>query len=130
MLSAADHQHMEENGYVVIPDAVPPEDLAAVVDGIWSHMRMDRNNSDSWCEDPHGDKLQMYGFMRQMHTPALPVAQTREYPFSLAQVSAGYHPSTTPRGLCHRRRDSGQSRASADGTETTVGQPVRRHQFG
>ena len=68
MLTAADHRHMKEKGYLVIPNAVPPEDLAAVVDGIWSHMRMDRNNPDSWYEDPNADKLQKYGFMRQMHT--------------------------------------------------------------
>ena len=66
MLTPADHQHMEEKGYVVIPNAVPPEDVAAVVDGIWSHMRMDRNNPDSWYEDPNGDNLQKYGFMRQI----------------------------------------------------------------
>ena len=32
---------------------------------------MDRNNPDSWYEDPNGDDLQKYGFMRQMHTPAM-----------------------------------------------------------
>lgn len=71
MLNTADLQHMEEKGYVVIPNAVCTEDVAAVVDGIWSHMRMDPNDPDSWYEDPNGDKLQKYGFMRQMHTPAM-----------------------------------------------------------
>ena len=71
MLTAADHQHMEEQGYVIVPNAVAPEELAAVVDGIWSHMRMDRNDPNSWYEDPKGDNLQQYGFMRQMHTPAM-----------------------------------------------------------
>ena len=71
VLSAADHRHMAEQGYVVVPNAVDPQDLAAVVDGIWRHMRMDRNNPDTWYEDPHNDKLHIYGFMRQMHTPAM-----------------------------------------------------------
>jgi hypothetical protein len=71
MLTAADQQHMEEEGYVVIPNAVPSEDLADVVDGIWNHMRMDRYTPDSWYEDPNGDKLHRSGFMRQMHTPAM-----------------------------------------------------------
>jgi len=71
VLTASDLQHMEEQGYVVIPDAVPREDVAAVVDGIWSHMRMDRDDPNSWYEDPNGDKLQKYGFMRQMHTPTM-----------------------------------------------------------
>ncbi|MDE0966215.1 MAG: hypothetical protein OSB73_24080 [Candidatus Latescibacteria bacterium] len=71
MLTAADHQHMEEQGYVIVPNAVAPEELAAVVDGIWSHLWMDRNDPNSWYEDPKGDNLQQYGFMRQMHTPAM-----------------------------------------------------------
>jgi len=72
VLSASDHQHMAENGYVVIPNAVPAKDLAAVVDGIWSHKRMDRNDPESWYHDPHGNRPQSGGgFMRQMHTPAM-----------------------------------------------------------
>ena len=71
LLTAADHQHMEEEGYLLIPNAVQPEDLAAVVDGIWSHMGRDHNKPDSWYADPKDDGLQMYGFMRQMHTAAM-----------------------------------------------------------
>ena len=47
MLTVADHQHMEKQGYVIVPNAVAPEELAAAVDGIWSHMRMDRNDPNS-----------------------------------------------------------------------------------
>ncbi len=54
MLTAADHQHMEEQGYVIVPNAVAAEELAAAIDGIWSHMRMDRNDPNSWYEDPNG----------------------------------------------------------------------------
>lgn len=71
MLTTADHRHMAEQGYLVIHDAVPPQDLAAVVDGIWGHMGMNRDDPDSWYGDPHGDSLQKHGFMRQMHSPAL-----------------------------------------------------------
>ena len=71
MLSSTNQQHMETHGYVVIPSAVSSKDVAAVVDGIWRHMGMDRNDPNSWYEDPNGDNLQKYGFMRQMHTPAM-----------------------------------------------------------
>ena len=71
VLTTADRRHMDEKGYVVVPDAVDPADLAAVVDGIWDHMRMDRADPTSWYADPHGDGLIKYGFMRQMHSPAM-----------------------------------------------------------
>lgn len=71
VLTAADFRDMDEKGYVVVPDAVDPADLAAVVDGIWDHMRMDRADPTSWYVDPHGDGLMKYGFMRKMHSPAM-----------------------------------------------------------
>ena len=58
MLTSIDLAHMEEKGYLVVPNAVASEDLAAVVDGIWNHMRMDRNDPDTWYEDPNSDDLQ------------------------------------------------------------------------
>ena len=36
---------MDKKSYVVVPEAVDSTDLAAVVDGIWDHMVMDRDNS-------------------------------------------------------------------------------------
>ena len=45
VLTPADLQHMDKKSYVVVPEAVDSTDLAAVVDGIWDHMVMDRDNS-------------------------------------------------------------------------------------
>ena len=41
-----------DNGYVVIPDAVPQESLDAVVDEVWAFLDMDRNDPDDWYHDP------------------------------------------------------------------------------
>ena len=62
---------MDKKSYVVVPEAVDSTDLAAVVDGIWDHMVMDRDDSTTWYEDPHNDGLKKYGFLRQMYSPAM-----------------------------------------------------------
>ncbi|MEM7031442.1 MAG: phytanoyl-CoA dioxygenase family protein [Chloroflexota bacterium] len=38
----------EENGYVIIPNAVPQENLDRTVDLIWDFLEMDRNNPEAW----------------------------------------------------------------------------------
>jgi ectoine hydroxylase-related dioxygenase (phytanoyl-CoA dioxygenase family) len=48
VLSKEDREFWEENGYVVIPNAVPQENLDAMVDVIWEFLEMDRNNSEDW----------------------------------------------------------------------------------
>ena len=43
ILSPADHRFFNENGYVVVPNIVPPENLAAMIDTIFAFLDMDPN---------------------------------------------------------------------------------------
>lgn len=52
ILSKADWAFWEENGYVVIPDAVPKENIDAVIDASWDFLEMDRNDPHDWYRDP------------------------------------------------------------------------------
>ena len=47
LLSPAQRAFWEENGYVVIPNAVPQENLDAVIDAIWDFLQVDRNDPDT-----------------------------------------------------------------------------------
>lgn len=53
ILSPADHAFFAENGYVIIPNAVPPENLRAVIDAIWEFLGMDPNDPEDWYREPH-----------------------------------------------------------------------------
>ena len=53
ILSAADRAFWEENGYVIIPQAVPQENLEAVVDALWEFLEMDRHNPAEWYPEWH-----------------------------------------------------------------------------
>lgn len=48
VLSAEDWAFWQENGYVVIPNAVPQQHLEAIVDTIWHFLEMDPNNREDW----------------------------------------------------------------------------------
>ena len=52
ILNAEDHAFWEENGYVVVPNAVPPENLEAVIDAMWEFLDMDRHTPDNWYKRP------------------------------------------------------------------------------
>jgi ectoine hydroxylase-related dioxygenase (phytanoyl-CoA dioxygenase family) len=52
VLSEADWQFWQENGYVVVPNAVPPENLQAVIDLLWEFQEMDRNDPATWYRNP------------------------------------------------------------------------------
>jgi hypothetical protein len=52
VLSQEDRAFFAENGYVMIPNAVPKENCAAVIDAIWQFLGMDRNNPDDWYREP------------------------------------------------------------------------------
>jgi len=52
ILSAADHAFWEENGYVVVSNAVPQENLDAVIDITWEFLGMDRNDPETWYSLP------------------------------------------------------------------------------
>jgi hypothetical protein len=62
ILTPEDHAFFKENGYVVIPNAVPQENLDAVVDLIWEFLEMDRNDPEDWYRDPHrpGGMVEVY----------------------------------------------------------------------
>ncbi len=62
VLSAADREFWDENGYVVVGDAVPRENLDALIDEIWFFLGMDRNDPGDWYREPHsiGGMVEMY----------------------------------------------------------------------
>ncbi len=52
VLSEADWQFWRENGYVIIPNAVPRENLDAVMDLLWEFQEMDRDDPATWRREP------------------------------------------------------------------------------
>jgi hypothetical protein len=48
VLTAADHEFFREKGYVIIHDAVEEPVVDAVVDDLWSHLDMARDDSATW----------------------------------------------------------------------------------
>jgi hypothetical protein len=48
VLSPADWQHWRNRGYVIVPDAVPPENIRRLVDLLWEFQEMDPNDPSSW----------------------------------------------------------------------------------
>ena len=42
----------EENGYIVLQNAVPMENLTAAVDAIWSFLEIDPSNLENWYSQP------------------------------------------------------------------------------
>ncbi|MEZ4705834.1 MAG: phytanoyl-CoA dioxygenase family protein [Caldilineaceae bacterium] len=52
ILSAADHAFWEENGYVVVHDVVPPENLDAVIEVMWEFLGMAPTDPETWYTRP------------------------------------------------------------------------------
>lgn len=52
ILSAEARAFWEENGYIVVSNAVPQENLDAVIDAMWEFLGMDRNNPQDWYSRP------------------------------------------------------------------------------
>ena len=48
ILSDEQMQFWHDFGFVVVHDAVPPENLQAVIDAIWAFQEMDPENPDTW----------------------------------------------------------------------------------
>ena len=48
VLSAEHWAFWEENGYVVVQDAVPQENLDAMVDAIWTFLQIEREDREQW----------------------------------------------------------------------------------
>jgi len=52
ILSAEDHRFFTENGYVVVPNAVPQKNLDAVIAAIWEFTGLDPNDPNDWYRPP------------------------------------------------------------------------------
>jgi hypothetical protein len=52
ILSAADRAFWDEQGYIVVPNAVPQANLDRVIDALWDFLGMDRNNPAEWYTRP------------------------------------------------------------------------------
>lgn len=74
ILSQEDHAFFAENGYVIVPNAVPQENLEAAVDAIWAFLGMDRNDPTDWYREP----LRPNGMVEMYQHPAL--WNNRQYP--------------------------------------------------
>ncbi len=62
VLSPEDRAFWEENGYVIIRNAVPQENLEAVIDAIWNFLDVDRDDREAWYHAPisRAGMLEMY----------------------------------------------------------------------
>ena len=52
VLSSEDRAFWEENGYVVIHDAAPPELIQNTAQAVWDFLGMDADDPDTWYPDP------------------------------------------------------------------------------
>ncbi len=75
VLSPADLEFWNENGYVILRHAVPPENLRAVEDAIWEFQEMDRDDPETWYRRPDREnglpELNGSGMVEMYHHPAL-----------------------------------------------------------
>jgi hypothetical protein len=53
LLSPNEHAFFADNGYLVIPNAVPRAGCDAVVETIWDFLDMDPDRPDDWYRPPH-----------------------------------------------------------------------------
>ncbi len=62
VLSTPDLEFFHENGYVVVPQAVPPENLEAVIAAMWEWLGMNPHDPEDWYRLPltPGGMLEMY----------------------------------------------------------------------
>ena len=67
VLSAEDMSFWEENGYVIVHDAVSKENCKAAEQSIWEFMNTDSSDPDTWYKMPGGHGIMLQFF----HHPAL-----------------------------------------------------------
>ena len=62
VLTADDLRAFDENGYVVVKNAVPSANLQAVIDALFAFLEMDAHNPDDWYRLPltPGGMVEMY----------------------------------------------------------------------
>ena len=75
VLSESDMEFWNENGYVVVHDAAPPENLRAVADAIWEFQVMYPDDPATWYRRPERDngmvELNGSGMVEMYNHPAL-----------------------------------------------------------
>jgi len=74
VLSAQDRAFWDENGYVIIHNAVPQENLDAVIEDIWAFLGVDRNDPEAWYRAP----ISKAGMLEMYQTQSL--WNNRQYP--------------------------------------------------
>ncbi len=62
MLSELDRKFFDDNGYLIVPNAVAKDDCTKVVDAIFWFLEMDPSNSADWYREPltPGGMIEMY----------------------------------------------------------------------
>ena len=74
-LSSSDLEFWNEYGYVIVPDAVPEQNLRAVVDAIWQFQEMDADDPETWYRRPEREngmiELNGSGMVEMYHHPAM-----------------------------------------------------------
>ena len=62
VLTDQDRQFFEENGYVRVEGAVPPENCQAVIDATWEFLEIDPANPEDWYRPPlpRGGMVEFY----------------------------------------------------------------------
>ncbi len=75
VLSEEDWRFWQDNGYVVVHEAVPKHNLDAVVDLLWEFQEMDRNDPETWYHNPAREiqmvELKNSGMVEVYNHPAL-----------------------------------------------------------
>lgn len=82
VLTEADKKFWDENGYVIIHNAVPQKNLDAVIDVLWDFQMMDRNDPSTWYRKPDREngmpELNMAGMVELYNHQVL--WDNRQYP--------------------------------------------------
>lgn len=62
ILSDADHAFFAENGYVHVPNVVPPENCRAVIDTLWEFLGINADDPSDWYRPPmpRGGMIEIY----------------------------------------------------------------------
>jgi len=75
VLSDADGRFFADNGYVIVHDAVPPENLTGVIEAIWTFLEMDPHDPATWYHPPERAngmaELNKAGMVEMYHHPAM-----------------------------------------------------------
>lgn len=53
MLSESDRAFFDQQGYLIVRQLIPRDQVAAVVDAIWEFLEFDRDDSSDWYRAPH-----------------------------------------------------------------------------